>query len=72
MTQWISVNERTPYFFDTVIVTDGTGVGVATFHCRQGWLRVGTLDKVNCIITHWQPMPEPPVSIKESKENHES
>ena len=59
---WISVAERLPDAFESVIVsrknTSGKIVVEAGCYDVNGWWRVyGTRVKS---VTHWQPLPEPP------------
>lgn len=69
--QWISVKDRLPEICQDVLVycknTQRVTIGrFAHWYDNDGWDIVGTKGRFNDIVTHWQPMPEPP---KEGVEN---
>lgn len=69
--QWISVKDRLPEICQDVLVycknTQRVTIGrFAHWYDNDGWDMVGTKGRFNDIVTHWQPMPEPP---KEGVEN---
>ena len=65
---WISVEERLPKEFESVIIQrpgKGKGKVIVEAGCRDfnGWWKVyGTRTKN---VTHWQPLPKPPKGAKE-------
>ena len=68
MTEWISVKDRLPDFFDEVIVYDSCGYEslVSTAWRRNGnnggwiWDSRMTYPEEFVNITHWMPSPKPP------------
>lgn len=68
MTEWISVKDRLPDFFDEVIVYDNCGyeslVSIAWRRSGSngGWIWDSRMsypeELVN--VTHWMPLPKPP------------
>lgn len=64
---WISVKDRLPLCGDRVIMTDGVFVCEAFLSISGKWMRNG-ISWIESEITHWQPMPEPPVIEKTEKE----
>ena len=56
--KWISVTERLPEPFETVLVYDSTGkrIEAAYMTRHKEWLGVMIKNE----ITHWMPLPEPP------------
>jgi hypothetical protein len=66
---WISVKDRLPEEWSDVIVTDGINVNAGYF--GGTWKEDGGVEKsgfyeyengIEGLITHWMPMPEPPIS----------
>jgi len=60
---WISVKERLPKDGATVLVhkihqwrDTWTGVSISRYDSGAGFYDKGNL----CVVTHWQPLPEPP------------
>lgn len=64
--EWISVKDRFPEEWVTVLITDGKNVGISSN-------QIDCITEENCIssegyyigtslqeITHWMPLPEPP------------
>jgi len=55
--KWISVNNQRPNDKQYVIVTNGKQVIMAQFYeFSQSFV----LNDKNLLVTHWQPLPEPP------------
>lgn len=57
--RWIPVEERLPMPYENpVLVYDNSGVGMAWYSLKMGWVyRTG----LGCVdITHWMPLPKPP------------
>lgn len=57
--RWIPVEERLPMPYENpVLVYDNSGVGMAWYSLKMGWVyRTG----LGCVdITHWMPLPQPP------------
>lgn len=59
MTDWISVDERLPEPYTNVLTTDGEGEPV-TGMWRDD---IGWESFYNPFVTHWMPLPRPPVSL---------
>lgn len=63
--EWVSVDERLPTPGERVIATDGQFVGEGYFDSCCGWFRYGGFEwrffDVEGDVTHWMPLPEPPV-----------
>lgn len=59
--KWISVRERLPKSFATVIVTTSTNVVTTAFMTiDRRWVQiVGTKRYFKTAITAWMPLPEP-------------
>lgn len=59
--QWISVKDRLPEEYETVLAYDGDCVEPSVFYGDYGFYE---LDKYEadplCGVTHWMPLPEPP------------
>ncbi len=62
--KWISVNVNFPPLGKRYLVSDGINVFEAYRRLSDGqwngWRTVG--DEYFSTITHWQPLPEPPIS----------
>lgn len=68
--KWISVRERLPKSFATVIVTTSTNVVTTAFMTiDRRWVQiVGTKRYFNTAITAWMSLPEP--YKEESEDDH--
>ena len=55
---WISVNEQMPSEETMVLVSNSKEVTIAYYACAC-WLNEKHCE-LNAIVTHWQPLPEPP------------
>lgn len=55
---WISVEERLPQEFDSVIVYDGASIFIGYHEINYGFYIDIVDEKIE--ITHWMPLPEPP------------
>lgn len=59
MSEWISIDDRMPDDYQDVIATDGYTSNFAYWDAADNyWLYPG--DSPSGIVTHWQPLPEPP------------
>jgi hypothetical protein len=74
MTKWISVKERLPVNTDNVLIYGGYGYIIAyrdvIGNCWEPiWVdqETGTPYVLDCDVTHWKPLPEPPTEEPEVK-----
>ena len=64
MSEWISVKDRLPVQYTPVLCCDVNGIcqderdPVISAYCDGIWIE--PWGKKEYIITHWQPLPEPP------------
>ena len=61
--RWIPVEERLPMPYENpVLVYDNSGVGMAWYSLKMGWMyRTG----LGCVdVTHWMPLPKLPKEEK--------
>lgn len=66
--EWISVNDELPNYDFEIIVSDKHG------QVSTGWYKNGNVYDLfeNCngieykSITHWMPMPQPPITLKQN------
>ena len=58
--KWIPVTERLPRCGERVLVTDGTAVFEVHLSISHKWVR-GGLCWMDGEVTHWMPLPEPPM-----------
>ena len=66
MGEWISVKERLPVNYQTVIMVNCRDGDVVPGYCHDGDWYVEIYGGVEVDgITHWQPLPEPPMSSGE-------
>ena len=64
MSDWIGVSEKLPELLVRVILFDANGLGaISGRRSSIGWYLEGTFDE-NANITHWMPLPEPPMEQK--------
>lgn len=67
MSEWISVDDKVPENYGTVIVTDGDEVYAGFYSNKSNeWLRwTGwkNLDLRYFKVTHWMPLPKKPENI---------
>ena len=64
MDKWISVDEKLPKKLERVILFDKNGFGaISGRYGDMGWYLEETLD-LYANITHWMPLPEPPMEQK--------
>lgn len=72
MSEWISVDERRPRSCDDILFTDGKKVWVGwltTYDPLEDLVFYSTLDTRNQYpddVTHWMPLPNPPVDNEHS------
>ena len=71
--EWVSVEDRLPASGQNVIATNGSDVGEAWYaSLSRSWYRYNGLEwnRICREVTHWMPLPEPPVSrTPEEEEN---
>lgn len=63
--EWVSVEDRLPASGQNVIATNGSDVGEAWYaSLSRSWYRYNGLEwnRICREVTHWMPLPEPPVS----------
>ncbi|WP_426576725.1 DUF551 domain-containing protein [Xenorhabdus stockiae] len=65
--EWISVNDRLPKTvrqFERFIISTDKGIGIGVYDSLNGFSHIivnGETQYSNYIVTHWMPLPEPPV-----------
>ena len=64
--KWIPVTERLPRCGERVLVTDGTAVFEVHLSISHKWVR-GGLCWMDGEVTHWMPLPEPPMRKGENE-----
>lgn len=64
MVEWIPVTERLPKPFESVLVYDGTAKEIELAYMTRHEEWVGVV--INHNITHWMPLPEPPMRKAEN------
>ena len=58
---WISVNEQMPSEETMVLVSNSKSKEVTiAYYVGECWLNERHYE-LNAIVTHWQPLPEPPI-----------
>ena len=59
---WISVNEQMPPEETMVLVSNSKSkeVTIAYYVCKC-WLNEKHYELNDIVVTHWQPLPEPPI-----------
>ena len=63
MNEWISVKDRLPEKTGSLIVfCDGISDCGYYFHDTKDFDADGMADGGNEIVTHWMPLPEPPIN----------
>jgi len=61
--EWISVSDRLPDDENDYLVTDGDACMVSTFRMEsQSWDLHGLWWWSSSEVTHWQPLPPPPLT----------
>lgn len=62
MPKWISVKERMPDFFDTLLIIDDRKVAFPAHYAEKSGLKgfYSVDGYFYTYITHWMPLPEPP------------
>ena len=64
--EWISVDERLPTYKDgKVLIYTAYGISVAQKTTTNHWKGDNAIPKQ---ITHWMPLPEPPITDKPTQE----
>ena len=59
--EWISVKDRLPEDYETVLVYDGDFVQPSSFHGKYGFWTTDCYEADSIYgATHWMPLPEPP------------
>lgn len=69
MEDWIDINIKKPKKYETIIVTDDIGVGIAQVDDDGSLVKVGTVElaspiKYNMEVTHWMYLPDAPVYLR--------
>jgi hypothetical protein len=57
VSEWIKVEDRLPAPYDDVIVYLWPGTIDLAYHDEDDWV----LDEDGGVITHWMPLPQPPL-----------
>lgn len=67
--RWIPVSERLPEILcDVIVHFQSLGSTTQAYRCQTGvWRDSGGAMLEGLLITHWQPLPEPPAGSKESE-----
>ncbi|GGD16520.1 DUF551 domain-containing protein [Franconibacter pulveris 1160] len=71
--QWTPVKHRLPDVSEHIlsyIVNTTEGVGVAKYNPRSGFcdpILIGGLNYYGLEVTHWMPMPPPPIQDKKTR-----
>lgn len=68
MSDWISVKDRLPKFYEPVLVSDGIVVEVCELSEEKLWQIPGYLQEPNIGITFWMPFPDSPLEKRIKKE----
>lgn len=57
--EWISVKDRLPEYFESVLGSDGKEVSVAFRTVEGNW--IDEVFELDGDVTHWMPLPSPPI-----------
>ena len=65
--KWISVEDKFPNHQQTVLISVGEVVGLASFNQTLGFptLYFGSQETFDHRVTHWMPLPNPPITNKD-------
>lgn len=63
MSEWIKIIDKIPGESEAVLLTDGKQICIGFLSSVTKCLtQINTWTDVHNMITHWQPLPEPPIN----------